>query len=123
MALVRGKDTRPERTVRRLIFSLGYRYRLHDRRLPGRPDIVFGPRRKVVLVNGCFWHRHAGCEFARMPKSRSGFWSAKLNGNVRRDARNRRALNRDGWRVLTVWECEVADTERLARRVRRFLNA
>ncbi|WP_082124795.1 very short patch repair endonuclease [Lysobacter capsici] len=123
MALVRAKDSKPELVVRRLVHRLGYRYRLHRRDLPGTPDLVFPAREKVIFVHGCFWHRHAGCGLARLPKSRLDFWLPKLEGNARRDARNVRALRKLGWRVMIIWECQVRDLERLESRVRRFLDA
>src|ERR1700691_3441604 len=121
MARVRGKNTRPELRVRRLVFALGHRYRLHDRRLPGCPDLVFRPSRKIIFVHGCFWHRHAHCALARMPKSRIDFWTTKLEGNRKRDERNRRALAREGWKVLTIWECQLRNATGLEARIRRFL--
>lgn len=122
MSRVRSKDTKPELVVRRLIFSMGYRYRLHDRRLPGTPDLVFHGRRKALFVHGCFWHRHHRCVLARMPKSRLDFWRPKLEGNTERDARNMEALREQGWDVLVVWECETKDTERLEKTIRGFLD-
>jgi DNA mismatch endonuclease (patch repair protein) len=123
MSRVRAKNSRPEMLVRRLVFSAGYRYRLHDRKLPGCPDLVFRGRRKVIFVHGCFWHRHESCALARMPKSRLDFWEPKLTANKERDARHRKQLATEGWHVLTVWECELKDTERLKRNIRRFLDA
>lgn len=123
MARVRSKDTKPEVQVRRLVHSLGYRFRLHCTDLPGHPDIVFRGIRKVIFVNGCFWHRHAGCALARLPKSRLDFWLPKLENNRKRDQRVRRALYRDGWKVMIIWECQVKNTERLEKRIRRFLDA
>ena len=123
MARVRSTDTRPEMLVRKLVFGLGYRYRLHVKSLPGTPDIVFKKRSKVIFVHGCFWHRHAGCALARLPKSRLDFWLPKLEGNKRRDEKNKRELRRMGWKILTVWECELKKPARLADRVRRFLDA
>lgn len=123
MARVRGKDTRPELLVRGLIFSLGYRYRLHARDLPGNPDLVFRKPRKVIFIHGCFWHRHGACALARLPKSRLDFWLPKLEGNKLRDQRNKRALAKDGWKVLTIWECQLKDTRRLETMIRRFLDA
>jgi DNA mismatch endonuclease, patch repair protein len=123
MARVRSKNSRPELFVRKLVYALGYRYRLHQRDLPGSPDLVFRPRQRVIFVHGCFWHRHAKCALARMPKSRVDFWSEKLEGNRRRDERNKRALAREGWRVLTIWECQVRDASRLEAKIRRFLDA
>jgi DNA mismatch endonuclease (patch repair protein) len=123
MARVRSKDSRPEMLVRRLVYAQGYRYRLHARDLPGCPDLVFRRREKVIFVHGCFWHRHQGCALARMPKSRLDFWEPKLEANKQRDARNKRKLAREGWKVLTIWECQLKDTARLERTIRRFLDA
>lgn len=122
MALVKSKNTKPEIAVRCLVFAMGYRYRLHDARLPGTPDLVFAGRRKALFVHGCFWHRHSGYALARLPKSRLDFWRPKLEGNRRRDVRKLRALRRKGWGVLVVWECELTNQERLARRIKRFLD-
>lgn len=124
MARIRGKDTKPEMVVRRLVHSMGYRYRLGGRGLPGRPDLVFPSRRAVILVHGCFWHRHddPSCKLARLPKSRLDFWQPKLEANRVRDARNERELAGLGWRILVVWECEVRDRERLCVRLRQFLD-
>jgi DNA mismatch endonuclease (patch repair protein) len=121
MAATKSKDTRPEWLVRRLAHSLGYRYRLHVRGLPGTPDLVFPRRRKIIRVNGCFWHLHR-CAKCRVPRSRRRFWAAKLAGNRRRDRRNARRLRALGWGVLTVWECQMADAARLAARLERFLG-
>lgn len=123
MSRVRSKNSRPEMRVRRLVFAEGYRYRLHARDLPGCPDLVFRGRSKVIFVHGCFWHRHEGCALARMPKSRLDFWEPKLEANKQRDARNKKQLAREGWKVLTIWECQLKDTERLKRTIRRFLDA
>lgn len=122
MSRVRAKDTKPEMVVRRMVHAAGYRYRLHVRDLPGKPDLVFPARRKVVFVNGCFWHRHMNCAFARLPKSRTGFWTEKLERNRERDERNIEALRELGWDVLTVWECEVRDPATLMPRVVAFLE-
>ena len=119
MSLVRSKNTGPELAVRRLVHSLGYRYRLHRRDLPGVPDLVFPARRAVIFVHGCFWHRHANC--GRVPKSRLSYWLPKLNRNRTRDRRHVKALARDGWRTLVIWECEVRD-KKLARRISHFLG-
>ena len=113
MALVRSRDTKPETRVRKALHAAGLRYRLHDRRLPGSPDLVFASRRLVVFVHGCFWHQHAGCAACRMPKTRQDFWRAKLEGNVTRDARQVTELEAQGWRVLVVWECETRDATAL----------
>jgi DNA mismatch endonuclease (patch repair protein) len=123
MARVRSKNSRPELAVRKIVFGLGYRYRLHARELPGCPDLIFTPRRKVIFVHGCFWHRHPNCALARMPKSRLEFWVPKLEGNRERDDRNKKTLVREGWKVLTIWECELDKPERLRKIIRRFLDA
>lgn len=123
MGCVRSKDTGPEMVVRRLIHAMGYRYRLHGKGLPGQPDLVFRSRGKVIFVNGCFWHRHEGCALARLPKSRADFWLPKLEANRKRDKRDRHELKRAGWKVLTVWECQLGRVELVQRRIRRFLDA
>ena len=122
MGRVRGKDTVPEMTVRRLVHSLGYRYRLHSGKLPGRPDLVFSSRKKVIFVHGCFWHSHKGCKNARVPKSRLDFWVAKLEDTVARDKRNRVQLTRLGWRYLVVWECQLKDLGKVEAGIRGFLE-
>ncbi|WP_456752727.1 very short patch repair endonuclease [Bradyrhizobium sp. USDA 4461] len=122
MARIRSKDTTPELAVRQALFALGYRYQLHRQDLPGKPDLVFPSRKKVVFVHGCFWHAHAGCSVANMPKSRTEFWQAKFQRNVERDKVNKRALRRMGWSTLTVWECEIKHTDRLVRRVTNYLG-
>ncbi len=121
MSRVRSKDTKPELAVRRLIHGMGLRYRLHRRNLPGSPDLVFSSRRKVILVHGCFWHRHPGCKLARIPKSRTEFWIAKLEGNRTRDIKNQSLLAGLGWEYLVVWECQVRDNKKLKQLIRGFL--
>jgi len=123
MSRIRGRDTAPERTVRSMLHRLGLRFSLRRKELPGKPDIVLPARGAVVFVHGCFWHQHVGCRHAVMPKTRETFWSEKLQRNVARDGENARALRRSGWRVVTVWECELADEERVARRLGRLLGA
>lgn len=123
MALVRSKDTKPELTVRRLVHRMGFRYRLHDKRLPGQPDLVFPARHKAIFVHGCFWHRHAGCKLARIPKSRVAFWKAKLDENRRRDRRNIARIRRAGWSSLVIWECQLQRLGVLQLRIRNFLEA
>ena len=108
--------------VRRLVFSMGYRYRLHGPRLPGHPDMVFKGRRKVIFVHGCFWHRHEGCRLARLPKSRLDFWLPKLEGNRQRDAQKLEQLCQQGWKSLVIWECELKDLGSLEKRLRAFLG-
>ncbi len=124
MGRVRGVDTKPEIAVRRLVHAMGYRYRLHSRQLPGRPDLVFAGRRKVIFVHGCFWHRHPDphCKLARLPKSRLGFWQTKLEGNRERDLRNEEELRELGWEALAIWECQLGDLEQLKDKIRGFLR-
>lgn len=122
MSRIRDRDSKPELTVRRLAHGMGYRYRLHMRGLPGKPDLVFSSRRKVIFVHGCFWHRHSGCRFAYSPKSRTDFWSAKFQGTMMRDERVSAALVAGGWDVLVLWECETADANLLSNRIRAFLG-
>jgi DNA mismatch endonuclease (patch repair protein) len=121
MSQIGSKDTQPELIVRRLITEMGLRYRLHRRDLPGKPDIVFGPRRLVLFVHGCFWHRHRGCRMASTPSANAAFWQTKFDANTARDRRNTTVLKRAGWRVAVIWECETRQPERLARRLQRLL--
>jgi DNA mismatch endonuclease (patch repair protein) len=122
MAAVRSEDTGPEMAIRRIIHGLGYRYRLHDGMLPGRPDLVFPSRRKVIFVHGCFWHRHAKCRYATSPKTRQEFWEAKFASNVSRDRRSKQELKRMDWAVLTVWQCELKKPGKLTERLDEFLS-
>lgn len=108
MARIRGSNTMPERQVRSILHAAGLRFRVHAKGLPGRPDIVLRSRRSVVFVHGCFWHRHGGCRFATSPSTNADFWRNKFAENVARDARNVSALKKNGWRVYTIWECQVA---------------
>ena len=122
MAKIRGAHTQPERHVRSVLHSLGLRFRLHQAALPGRPDIVLRRHGTVVFVHGCFWHRHAACRGATTPKTNRGFWQRKFRADVRRDAGNQRDLRAAGWRVVVVWECELARPKRLAARLRRLFG-
>ena len=125
MQAVRGRDTKPEMVVRRLVHEMGYRYRLHRRDLPGSPDLVFGSRRKVIFVHGCFWHQHSDpeCKIAHVPKSRRAYWQAKFDRNVARDQRQQAELLKAGWMVLVLWECEIRnDPDRLRKLLRSFLD-
>lgn len=122
MSLVRGKDTGPELLVRKVVHSMGYRYRLHGKDLPGRPDLVFPARKAVIFVHGCFWHRHDACKLARLPKSRLEFWGPKLEANKARDARKLTELEAAGWRTLVIWECELRDQQLLRDRLTKFLE-
>jgi DNA mismatch endonuclease (patch repair protein) len=122
MSLIRSKNTKPERLVRRLVTGLGYRYRLHSRNLPGHPDLAFSGKRKVIFVHGCFWHIHAGCKNNRPPKSRLKFWLPKLKGNRKRDTENQRKLRQLGWKVMVIWECELARLTTAERHIAKFLR-
>ena len=122
MSRIKGKDTAPEKIVRSILHRLGYRFRLHKTKLPGRPDVVLPKYRTIVFVHGCFWHRHKNCKDATMPKTRREWWRAKLEGNAERDRRNQSALRRAGWRVLTVWECETEKPKKLTRRLNLLLG-
>ena len=122
MRAVKQKHTGPEMIVRRLLFSLGLRYRLHRRNLPGSPDVVFASRKVAVFVHGCFWHRHARCKRTTTPKANAEFWEEKFQRNVARDQNNEAKLKELGWRVLVVWECETRDLEKLTRRIAGFFQ-
>jgi DNA mismatch endonuclease (patch repair protein) len=117
MSRIRDRDTLPEKRVRSLLHGLGFRFSLRRRDLPGKPDIVLPARNAVVFVHGCFWHQHQSCANASMPSTRRSFWEKKLNDNVARDRVVRRKLRSLGWRVLTVWECELNDEEKVRRRL------
>jgi DNA mismatch endonuclease (patch repair protein) len=122
MRAVGSRNTRPEIRVRQIAHSLGYRFRLHERDLPGSPDIAFPGRQKAIFVHGCFWHRHNGCPRATVPQSNPGFWRKKLRRNAARDAKQLAAIKKRGWRALVVWQCEIKDEKRLRARLRRFLG-
>ncbi len=122
MAKIRGKDTRPEMVVRRLVHGLGYRYRLHRKDLPGSPDLVFPGRRKAIFVHGCFWHRHPGCKLAYMPSTRRNFWKSKFENNIERDRKSVKALEELGWDILLVWECETRNPDSLPEKLTKFLE-
>ncbi|WP_426991856.1 very short patch repair endonuclease [Methylomonas sp. CM2] len=122
MSRVRNKDSIPEMKLRRMIHKMGYRYRLHVSGLPGTPDLVFPRRRAVIFMHGCFWHRHLDCRLARLPKSKLDFWIGKLEANRQRDQSNQQRLLQLGWRVMVVWECEMADIETVSSRVKEFLE-
>ena len=121
MRQVKGKDTAPEMVVRRMLHAAGYRFRLHRKGLPGKPDLVFPARRKAIFVHGCFWHGH-GCKIGQLPKSRHEFWGPKIARNKQRDAENLVALAPLDWQVLTVWQCEIQSREALAQRLGDFLG-
>ncbi|XDF35150.1 very short patch repair endonuclease [Paracidovorax avenae] len=123
MSSIRGKNTRPELALRSALFAAGFRYRLHQRGLPGSPDLVFPKYRVALFVHGCFWHRHEGCRFTTSPKTNSDFWRLKFEGNVRRDARNVALLGEQGWRVAIVWECALKrSVDDVAQTIGRWLR-
>jgi DNA mismatch endonuclease (patch repair protein) len=122
MSKIRSKDTRPEMLIRKLIFSHGYRYRLHYKNLPGKPDIVFPSRKKVVFVHGCFWHQHNKCRDGKLPKSKLSYWKPKLEKNVFRDKDHQVKLKKLGWQYLIIWECELKDIVSLENKIINFLG-
>ena len=121
MRAIRSKDTLPELAVRSLVHKLGYRFRLHRKDLPGKPDLAFPVRRKVIFVHGCYWHSH-GCKTGLIPKSNRDFWLPKLRRNKARDRKNLEALAQQGWDALVIWQCELKDSGSLSLRVKRFLG-
>ncbi|MBZ9770352.1 DNA mismatch endonuclease Vsr [Mesorhizobium sp. CA6] len=122
MSRVRSKDTTPEMVVRKLVHRLGYRFRLHSCSLPGKPDLVFPSRKKIIFVHGCFWHRHLGCAKATVPKSHTDFWQEKFDKNVRRDQHLVTELSAQGWEIMVVWQCETNDGDSLRAKLVRFLE-
>lgn len=121
MSAIRSKDTKPEMTVRRIAHGMGYRYRLHRKDLPGKPDLVFSRRRAVIFVHGCFWHQH-DCRDGRVPTANITYWQTKLARNVQRDEQSHNELESLGWRVLTLWECELKEADNIKARLRDFLG-
>jgi len=122
MARMKAVNTAPEIAVRKLLHAAGYRYRIHRRDLPGKPDIVFSARQKVIFIHGCFWHQHADCRRASKPKSNTGYWSQKLRRNVERDAAHLQKLSELGWQALVVWECDLKDPSGLFSSLVNFLG-
>lgn len=122
MSRVKSKNSRPEMVIRRLIFAMGYRFRLHAPNLPGHPDIVFPSKRKVIFVHGCFWHRHAGCKRASTPSSRQEYWLPKFARTLERDTEAVQRLGAMGWSSLIIWECETQDAETLTNMIIQFLE-
>lgn len=122
MKRIRAKDTSPEIIARKLIHSMGYGYRLHVNELPGRPDLVFPSRRKIIFVHGCFWHQHAECKEKHIPKSNVSYWKPKLQKTIKRDAENIRKLRFAGWDVLVVWECYLDNIDKVRKTVKKFLD-
>lgn len=122
MSRIRARDTAPELAVRQFLHRVGYRYRLHAAALPGRPDLVFPARRKVIFVHGCFWHQHSGCPRAFRPASRQQFWQDKFRATRERDARVTADLAKHGWQAFVVWECETRQPAQIAARIGKFLG-
>jgi DNA mismatch endonuclease (patch repair protein) len=124
MRRIRSKDTKPELLVRRIVYGMGYRYRVHRKDLPGKPDLAFIGKRKAIFVHGCFWHGHEAveCRDGRAPKSNEGYWNPKLARNKERDLAHQEALQAAGWQVLTIWDCETKDGEALRQRLADFLK-
>jgi DNA mismatch endonuclease (patch repair protein) len=107
MAAIKGKDTKPEMLVRRFLHANGFRYKLHDKSLPGKPDIVLPKYKTVIFIHGCFWHGHKDCKYFVIPKTRTEWWLNKINGNIDNDAKAIKALKKEGWRIITIWECDL----------------
>jgi DNA mismatch endonuclease (patch repair protein) len=123
LSCIRGKDTKPEMVVRSLIHRLGYRYRLHQRNLPGQPDIVLARHRKIIFVHGCFWHMHK-CRYGKViPQTRKKFWQTKRQATVARDRKTIKELKTLGWKVLVLWECQIRNTPKLSNRIKKFLSS
>jgi DNA mismatch endonuclease, patch repair protein len=121
MSAIKSKNTKPELSVRTILHKMGFRYRLHDKRLPGKPDLVFRKYNTALFVHGCFWHGHQGCKDFRIPKTRPEWWRAKIAANIQRDHRNSFMLNSMGWNVQTIWECEICpeNIEMLATKIKK----
>lgn len=120
MSRIRSRDTKPERLVRSLLHSIGYRFRLHVKKLPGCPDIVLAKHKTIIFIHGCFWHRHAGCKYAYIPKSKKAFWGKKFQQNLSRDEMVMKELMNLGWNVHIIWECEIKDIDHLKRKIENF---
>ncbi|GBE05771.1 very short patch repair protein [bacterium BMS3Abin10] len=121
MSRIQSKNTTPEKTVRSLLHQMGYRFRLHRKKLSGKPDIILPKYKSVVFVHGCFWHRHKNCKDATTPKSNTAFWKKKFKLNVERDKKNQKELHRQGWKLIIIWQCEIIDLQRLALKLKRKL--
>jgi len=122
MSKIRGKDTKPEKVVRSLLHSMGYRFRLHRKDLPGKPDIVLPKHNAIIFVHGCFWHHHEGCADGHYPKSNKSFWIDKINKTIERDKTSLKRLTELGWRTIVIWECETEDLDLLADKIRNFFD-
>ncbi|MGZ8910679.1 MAG: very short patch repair endonuclease [Methylococcaceae bacterium] len=122
MARIRSQNTAPEIKLRKLIFSMGFRYRLHYKGLPGRPDIIFPGKKKVIFMHGCFWHGHPNCRASKLPQTRKDFWESKIHTNKERDKRNIMELEKLNWKVLVVWQCELKNLSNIQEIIRLFLS-
>ena len=122
MSAIKSKNTKPEITVRKLLHSMGYRFRLHKKDLPGSPDIVLPKYKTVIFVHGCFWHRHQNCKYASNPKTRREFWEKKFKENIERDKKTQEKLKNLGWKTKIVWECEIKKQDKLIKKIEDFLN-
>lgn len=123
MSRIRSRDTKPEKIVRTLLHRAGFRFRLHVTHLPGKPDVVLPKHQKIVLVHGCFWHRHPGCKRCTTPSTNQGYWIPKLEGNAKRDRHTLRQLNQLGWKTLVIWECETKNPAKMDQKLRKFLSS
>ena len=122
MAAIRSKNTKPEITVRKTMYKMGLRYRLHRKDLPGKPDIVLGPVKLALFVNGCFWHRHVNCKYAYNPKTRKNFWNKKFTDTIKRDIKNNIELEKLGWKSVVIWECETQDQDSLRDQILKIIK-
>lgn len=122
MSMIKGSDTKPERAVRSMLHQMGFRFRLNRKDLPGKPDIVLPKYKTVIFVHGCFWHRHQGCKFAYTPKSRVDFWNKKFAENMNRDRKTTSELQKKGWKVLIIWECQTKNMSKLAAELKSFFK-
>ncbi len=122
MGRILSQNTGPEKHVRKILSSMGYRYRLNAKNLPGKPDVVLPKHKSIIFIHGCFWHLHKGCRDGTIPKTRIKYWSDKLTKNVNRDKKNSQKLRKAGWKVLCLWECKTTDSEFLSRKIKLFLN-
>lgn len=124
MSKISGKNTKPEIAIRKIAHSLGYRFRLHKKDLPGKPDIVFPKHKKVIFVNGCFWHGHKNCNRSKLPTTNKKFWKEKIEGNIKKDKSNYRGLKKLGWDYLIIWQCgiKVSNRDKLENKIKKFLG-
>ncbi|MCX6830089.1 MAG: very short patch repair endonuclease [candidate division Zixibacteria bacterium] len=122
MASIKGRDTVPEKKIRSIVHRMGYRYSLHDKELPGCPDIVLNKYRKIIFVNGCFWHGHGACKRSARPLTNRKFWNSKIDSNIIRDKKFRRQLRSNGWKVLTIWQCEINNSQKVYKKLYAFLQ-